>query len=140
MDAFVSYYNDTRPHRSLAGRTPRAAYLARPKAAPLGSPAGKDNRVRTDKIDRQGKVTLRYNGRLHHIGVGRAHARTPVVMVIQDLHITIADATTGEILRRAHPRPHTRLPTPITEKPGPTNVGPGCPGCLATSHSGSGGI
>ncbi|MFH5822828.1 hypothetical protein [Georgenia sp. AZ-5] len=48
---------------------------------------------------RQGKVTLRYNGRLHHIGVGRAHARTPVVMVIQDLHITIADATTGEILR-----------------------------------------
>ncbi len=99
LDAFTAYYNETRPHRSLGGKTPKAAYLARPKATPIGSPAGKDNRVRTDRVDAHGKVTLRYNSRLHHIGIGRTHARTPVVLVIQDLHITIADATTGEILR-----------------------------------------
>jgi putative transposase len=92
--------HDIRPHRSLDRRTPRAAYLARPKATPIGSPAGRDHRVRTDKIDAQGKVTLRYSGHLYKIGIGRTHARTPIVMLIQDLHITIAAAATGEILRQ----------------------------------------
>ncbi|WP_341361413.1 hypothetical protein V5H98_07255 [Georgenia sp. M64] len=45
-------------------------------------------------------MTLRYNGRLHHIGVGRTHARTPVVIVIQDRHIVIAAKDTGEIIRK----------------------------------------
>nr|WP_230977478.1 integrase core domain-containing protein [Georgenia yuyongxinii] len=100
LDTFVTYYNNTRPHRSLGRRTPRAAYAARPKATPIGSPAGRDHRVRTDKIDGQGKVTLRYSGHLYKIGIGRTHARTPIVMLIQDLHITIAAAATGEILRQ----------------------------------------
>ena len=30
--------------------------------------------MRRDKIDAGGRVSLRYNGRLHHIGVGRAYA------------------------------------------------------------------
>ncbi|MGZ8769989.1 MAG: hypothetical protein ACXWXJ_03195, partial [Aeromicrobium sp.] len=29
---------------------------------------------------------LRVNGRLHHIDVGRTHARTHVILLIQDLH------------------------------------------------------
>jgi hypothetical protein len=28
-------------------------------------------------VDNHGKLTLRHAGRLHHIGVGRTHARTP---------------------------------------------------------------
>src|SRR5206468_9612618 len=39
------------------------------------------HRVRRDVIDKEGKVTLRHGGRLFHIGVGRTHARTPVVML-----------------------------------------------------------
>ncbi|HEV3280239.1 MAG TPA: hypothetical protein VG032_01425 [Acidimicrobiales bacterium] len=30
------------------------------------------HRVRRDKVDKGGGVTLRYQGRLHHIGIGRA--------------------------------------------------------------------
>ncbi|MFD1504561.1 integrase core domain-containing protein [Georgenia yuyongxinii] len=77
LDAFVTYDNNIRPHRSLGRRTPRAAYAGRPKAVPIGSPAGRDHRVRTDRIDGQGKVTLRYSGHLYKIGVGRTHAPTP---------------------------------------------------------------
>ena len=50
-------------------------------------------------IDASGKVTLRVAGRLLHVGVGRTHARTPVVLLIQDLDIRVVDATTGELLR-----------------------------------------
>jgi len=44
-------------------------------------------------------VTLRVNGRLHHIGMGRALARTRVVLLISDLRARVVDATTGELLR-----------------------------------------
>lgn len=39
------------------------------------------------------------NGRMHHIGMGRTHTRTPVIMLIHDLEIRIINAATGEILR-----------------------------------------
>jgi hypothetical protein len=44
-------------------------------------------------------VTLRIAGRLHHIGIGRTHARTHIIMLICDLHVRIVNATTGELLR-----------------------------------------
>ena len=37
--------------------------------------------------------------RLHHIGVGRTHARTPILMLINGLDIHIIHATTGETIR-----------------------------------------
>jgi hypothetical protein len=42
---------------------------------------------------------LRVNGRLHHIGIGRQHYRTRVLILIQDLHTTVINAATGEVLR-----------------------------------------
>ena len=49
--------------------------LRRPaKGRPGDRSADTHNRVRTDRIDNTGLVTLRHNGRLHHIGIGRAHA------------------------------------------------------------------
>lgn len=99
LDTFRNYYNAARPHRSLNRRTPAATYAARPKAQPAGSDAGEHNRIRRDTIDTNGKLTLRHNGRLHHIGIGRTHARTPVLMLIQDLNIHIVNATTGELIR-----------------------------------------
>jgi hypothetical protein len=57
------------------------------------------DRVRRDRIDDSGVVTLRHAGRLHHIGIGRAHARTHVILLVQDLNIRIVHASTGELLR-----------------------------------------
>jgi transposase InsO family protein len=98
LDAFRVQYNEHRPHRALARRTPAAVYTARPKATPTGvSPT--HERVRRDRIDDSGVVTIRYHGRLHHIGIGRTHARTHVLLLIQDLHIRVIAAATGELLR-----------------------------------------
>ena len=99
LDTWRHEYNHTRPHRSLNRRTPAAAYQSRPKATPTGSTTGTHERIRYDRVDGQGKVTLRHDSRLHHIGIGRTHARTPVIMLIQDLHIRIVHALTGELLR-----------------------------------------
>jgi transposase InsO family protein len=100
LDTFTGYYNNQRPHRALPRRcTPAIAYTARPKAAPGSRAADTHDRVRTDTIDTNGVVTLRHAGRLHHIGIGRTHARTHIIMLIQDLHVRIIDAATGELLR-----------------------------------------
>lgn len=98
LDQWREHYNTTRPHSALHGRTPLAAYTAKAKAYPHGG-AGTHERVRHDRIDTNGKLTLRVHGRLHHIGIGRTHARTPVIMLIADLDVRIVHALTGELLR-----------------------------------------
>ena len=76
------------------------------------------------------------------------HAGTHVLLLIQDLHIRIINAATGELLRQltldptattsppdAHPkapRPN-KTPRPSNNTPNP-NAGSGCPRCLETSH------
>ena len=100
LDTFASTCNSHRPHRSLPGRaTPATAYAARPKAVPGDRTADTRDRVRTDRIDATGLVTLRHNGRLHHIGTGRAHAGTRVLLLVQDLNIRVINAGTGELPR-----------------------------------------
>ena len=99
LDAFADEYNHRRPHRSLPHRaTPATAYTSRPKADPA-TRIDTHDRVRTDRVDRAGSITLRVNGRLHHIGVGRIHHRTRVLILVQDLNIKIINAATGEVLR-----------------------------------------
>jgi hypothetical protein len=101
LEAFTSYYNQQRPHKSLPGQiTPAAAYAARPKAVPGDRSADTQDRVRTDKIGTTGTVTLRHGGKLYHIGIGRAHAGTEILLLVQDLHIRIVAAATGELLRQ----------------------------------------
>jgi transposase InsO family protein len=99
LTRFRRYYNDIRPHRALDRRTPWEAYTARPKATATGPYIDPHCRVRHDKVDQAGAVTLRHNSRLHHIGVGRAHAGTRVTLLIHDLDIRLIDRHTGEILR-----------------------------------------
>lgn len=121
LDQFRTEYNTRRPHRSLEHRaTPATAYTSRPKAGPNSDHSHQTHdRVRTDKIDKSGVVTLRHNGRLHHIGVGRTHAGTYIRLLVQDLDITIINATTGEILRELILDP-TRDYQPTGRPPGPT--------------------
>jgi hypothetical protein len=43
------------------------------------SAAARERKVRRDRVDTSGRITLRYHGRLHSIGIGRTHARTRVL-------------------------------------------------------------
>jgi transposase InsO family protein len=100
LDAFVITYNQHRPHRSLPHRaTPQSVYESLPKARPGDRASDSHDRVRHDRIDKSGMVTLRYKGKLHHIGVGRIHAHTRVILLVQDLHVRVVDIDTGELLR-----------------------------------------
>jgi hypothetical protein len=119
LDTFTSYCNTRRPHCSLPHRaTPATTYTARPKATPGSRGTATHDRVRTDRVDTDGKLTLRYGGRLHHIGIGRTHARTRVLMLVQDLDIRVIDAATGELLRYLTLDP-TRNYQPTGRPPGP---------------------
>jgi transposase InsO family protein len=123
IDAFLDIYNHRRPHRSLTHRaTPATVYQARLKAAP-GTRVDTHDRVRTDRVDQAGSVTLRVNGRLHHVGVGRIHYRTRVLILVQDLNIRIINAATGEILRELVLDP-TRDYQPTGAPKGPTRRKP----------------
>jgi hypothetical protein len=100
IDPFVEEYNHRRPHRSLPHRaTPATLYDSMPKAlpAPTTDPETHE-RVRHDRVDKS-SVTIRHHSRLHHIGIGRTHAGTCVILLVQDLHIRVINATTGELLR-----------------------------------------
>ncbi len=63
-------------------RPPLEAYAARPKAAPGNRDDDRLSRVRHDKVDKGGKVTLRLDGQLYSIGLGREHAGTRVAMLV----------------------------------------------------------
>lgn len=101
LDRFRNQYNQHRPHRSLPHRaTPAALYDTMPKAVPGPSrDADTHDRIRHDRIDKSGTVTLRIGGQLHHIGIGRTHNGTHVLLLIQDLDIRVVNAITGELLR-----------------------------------------
>jgi transposase InsO family protein len=106
LDTFTTYYNTIRPHRALHRATPRQAFEARPKAVPTATPLDDTHyRIRHDRIDPSGVFTLRHNSRLHHIGVGRRHAGTDILVLVHDLHIR-ALTTDGELLRELHLDPN----------------------------------
>ena len=123
LELFIDEYNHRRPHRALAHRaTPAVIYTSRPKADPA-TRIDTHNRVRTDRVDQAGAVTLRVNGRLHHIGIGRHHYRTRVLILAQDHHITVINAATGEVLRDFTLDP-TRDYQPTGAPKGPTRKKP----------------
>ena len=120
LDRFAVEYNTGRPHRSLPHQaTPAAVYAARPKAGPGDRSSDTHDRVRDDRISKTGSVTLRHNGRLHHIGIGRTYAGTYVRLLVQDLDIRIVDLATGELLRELVLDP-SRDYQPTGRPPGPT--------------------
>ena len=102
LDQFVDYYNNHRPHRSLANRsTPAVAYQTRPKAAPSQTSTtavDSEFRVRHDKVS-YGSVSPRLDGTLHHIGIGHPLNGTPIIMLIHGYDVRVIHAATGEIIR-----------------------------------------
>jgi transposase InsO family protein len=101
VDRFVAYYNEVRPHRARERRPPRVAFEARDRARPSGPMirVGTGVRVRRDRIDNNGKVTLRHRTRMHHIGVGHAHKGKRVIMLVDGLDVRVVSQD-GELLRQ----------------------------------------
>jgi transposase InsO family protein len=101
LDQFREHYNERRPHRALHRTTPGHAYRASPKAAPAGNGHTPGHyRLRYDRLDPKGRMTLRRAGRMHHLGIGTEHARKRVLAFADDHHVTVTDLTTGEVLSR----------------------------------------
>jgi transposase InsO family protein len=105
LDRFRGDYNDNRPHRATRRTTPGEAYRALPKAHPAGSASGAHYRLRYDLTDRNGAITLRRAGRLHHLKIGVAHARRRVLAIVDDGSVTIVALETGEVLSVHHIEP-----------------------------------
>ncbi len=118
IDQFITYYNHTRPHRAKGRTTPHGAFTSRDKARPAQPTLLPTTiRVRQDRVDKSGAVTLRHAGRLHHIGIGRDHHRQRVIMLIDGLDIRIITPH-GELLRHLTLDP-TRDYQPTGRPPGP---------------------
>ncbi|MEX2587665.1 MAG: hypothetical protein WD602_06685 [Actinomycetota bacterium] len=90
-----------RPHRAKGRATPKEAFDSIAKAKPTGSKlpdlTGRF-RVRKDKVDKNGKVTLRYRGRLLHIGMGWANRGRRVIMLVDGRDVRVIDED-GELIR-----------------------------------------
>jgi len=98
LDAFAHYYNAIRPHRALGGRTPLQAFSSRVKARPAGAAKSTYFRVREDRVDETGKVSLRYDSKLYKIGLGRAYKGRVIKLLIADLNVRVIDAN-GQLIR-----------------------------------------
>lgn len=99
LDEFREHYNEHRPHRALDRATPGHAYRATPKTAPAtNGHTPQHYRLRYDRLDTAGRMTLRRAGRMHHLGIGAAHARKRVLALADDHHVTVIDLQTGEVL------------------------------------------
>lgn len=100
LDEFSTYYNTIRPHRAIARRTPLDAFNDRPKALPTGYRIAPHYRIRHDRIDAAGVITIRYNSRLHHIGLSKHLRGTHVIVLLDDLNIRVLDRHTGTLIRK----------------------------------------
>lgn len=103
LDTFVDTYNNHRPHRSLPRRTtPAVAHQFRPKACPGNDHPDSEFRIRHDRIN-AGNVSLRIDGHIHHIGLGRTLDGTRVILLIHSYDTRVIHAATGEIIRTINP-------------------------------------
>jgi len=55
-------------------------------------------RVRQDRVDAQGKVSLRFDSKLYKIGLGRAHKGRVVKLLVADRSVRVIDSD-GELIR-----------------------------------------
>jgi hypothetical protein len=64
-----------------------------------GDALARHHRVRHDRIDSSGAVTLRYRSRLYHVGLGRVHKGQRVLLLVADRDIRVLTVE-GELLRQ----------------------------------------
>ncbi|MDQ3752740.1 MAG: transposase, partial [Actinomycetota bacterium] len=100
VDRFVCYFNDVRPHRAKGRKPPKSAFDSRDKAKPITREGSftRELRVRHDRIDQHGRVTIRLKSRLHHIGMGRGLKGAHIILLVAGRNIRIITAD-GQLLR-----------------------------------------
>ncbi len=98
LDQFRDYYNEKRPHRALDRRTPADAYRATPKALPTDAQPPGHYRIRYDRVDKKGTMTLRRGGRMHHLAIGAKHIGKRVLALTDQHQVTVIELDTGEVL------------------------------------------
>jgi transposase InsO family protein len=99
VDRFVAYYNEVRPHRAKDRKTPKSAFDSRDKARPTKREGfTRELRVRHDKIDTNGTVTLRYKSKLHHIAMGRRFGGVRCIVLVAGRRIRVVTLE-GHLLR-----------------------------------------
>jgi transposase InsO family protein len=118
LDEFRNIYNRHRPHSALNHKTPHHAYHDTIKAVPLTGALNETFRVRYDRVDQTGKVTLRRASKMHRLGIGRGHAGTHVILLVDTETVTITATKTGEVLSTHNIEP-TRTYWPKIVKPTP---------------------
>ena len=99
LDVFREYYNHRRPHRALGRQTPAQVFNTKLKARPEPQPLPTHYRVRHDRVDKGGRVTLRYLSKLRHIPVGAAHSNRKVLLLVAGTEVRIV-ATDGTLIRQ----------------------------------------
>jgi hypothetical protein len=120
LDEFRAHYNEQRPHRALDRRTPGDAYRATPKALPASNGHAQGHyRLRYDRLDDTGKMSLRRAGRMHHLGVGSKHARKRVLALADDHRITVTASPPARSSRRTSSS--LRRPTGATKTTSPAD-------------------
>jgi transposase InsO family protein len=102
LDRFRTAYNEHRPHRALDRVTPSQAYRATPKALPAPGRLPDQHRLRYDRVDTDGHVSIRRAGRMHHLGIGRRHTGKRVLAITDETTATVIHLDTGEILSEHH--------------------------------------
>jgi transposase InsO family protein len=117
LDTFTTYYNQHRPHRALHGDTPLHAFHARIKARREVTEPLAHYRVRHDRVDKTGVVTLRYLSRLHHIGLGADYRGLPVHLLVANKNVRVIRED-GSLIRELVLDP-TRDYQPLGTKSGP---------------------
>ncbi len=63
-----------------------------------GQPLLAKTRVRHDRIDDTGAVTLRYRRKLHHVSLGRRYRGQRVILLVADLDVRVVTED-GELIR-----------------------------------------
>jgi transposase InsO family protein len=102
LDHLRTEYNEHRPHRALDRATPAEAYHATPKALPAEGRLPDRYRLRYDRVDTDGHVSIRRAGRMHHLGIGRRHLGKRILAITDETTATVIHLDTGEILSEHH--------------------------------------
>lgn len=118
LNEFRDYYNTNRPHRALAGRTPAQVYTSLPKATPI-APEDQVSRVRCDKVDSSGRISLRYLDKMIHLGVGRAYQDTKVTIIVHDTEVRVIRTEDDQLIGLCHLHPGKKyLPNELRKHKG----------------------
>ncbi|WP_179398082.1 IS481 family transposase [Demequina lutea] len=119
LAAFEHVYNHERAHRSLGRRTPAQAYAALPKTGPTLELLQRHWRVRHDTVDTAGAITLRWAGKLRHLGIGRTHNGHHVLLLVAGADTLVIRPDTGEIIAEHQLDPNRDYQPKKPQKPLP---------------------